>query len=132
MKRPCSAKTQSGRACHAQAVAGATVCRVHGGSAPQVIAAAKMRLIMASDPAAARVVQMALSRRQKPADVLAACREILNRAGVVAPAETTSSADTGVLWEELIQIHRRRVGELPAPTLNGHANGNGHHGEPEA
>lgn len=40
----CTAKAKSsGRQCRQPAVDGATVCRVHGGSAPQVLAAARRR-----------------------------------------------------------------------------------------
>lgn len=40
----CSAKTSSGRSCSNWAIRGGTVCKVHGGSAPQVRAAANRRL----------------------------------------------------------------------------------------
>lgn len=95
-------------------MAGGRVCRVHGGSAPQVIAAARQRLLMASDPVAARLIEIAKSKRTDPKDAIVACREVLNRAGVSAQP-VPESAGTGqgqVLWEEFIQIHRRRVPEL--------------------
>jgi len=40
----CTARRQDGQPCRAMAARGANVCRVHGGSAPQVKAAAKRRL----------------------------------------------------------------------------------------
>ena len=84
------------------------MCRVHGGGAPQVIDAARRRILAAADPAAARLIQIALNRKTKHPDALAAIRELLNRAGVVAVAAGPALPDNGqVLWEEFIQIHRR-------------------------
>ena len=40
----CSGHTGAGRQCRKRPINGATVCRTHGGSAPQVIAAAQRRL----------------------------------------------------------------------------------------
>jgi hypothetical protein len=40
----CSARTSAGRPCRAHPIRGGTVCRVHGGMAPQVRAAAERRL----------------------------------------------------------------------------------------
>ncbi|WP_405216001.1 HGGxSTG domain-containing protein [Agrococcus sp. Ld7] len=39
----CSARRKSGGACRNYAIRGATVCRMHGGAAPQVKAAAQVR-----------------------------------------------------------------------------------------
>jgi hypothetical protein len=110
----CKAKTSRGAPCKAQAMAGGRVCRVHGGSAPQVIAAARHRLLMACDPVAARLIEIAKSKKTETKDAIVACREILNRAGVGAqPVPDVPGASQGqVLWEEFIQIHRRRVPEL--------------------
>ncbi len=90
------------------------MCRVHGGSAPQCIAAARQRLLMACDPVAARLIAIAKSKLTEPKDAIVACREILNRAGVTAaPVVDHGGEHLGqVLWEEFIQIHRRRVPEL--------------------
>lgn len=120
MSRPstlCTAKNGRGNPCKAHAITGGKVCRSHGGSAPQVIAAAVRRILMAADPAAARLVSIALGKgKDKRVEVqhsLVAIRELLNRAGVVAVRKIEDpAADNGqVLWEEFIQIHRRRVPE---------------------
>lgn len=48
----CTAHRSKGRGpCKAQAIAGGAVCRVHGGGAPQVKLAAKLRLAALVDPA---------------------------------------------------------------------------------
>jgi hypothetical protein len=95
-------------------MAGGKVCRVHGGSAPQCIAAARHRILLACDPVAARLIEIAKSKLTEPKDAIVAIREILNRAGVsAAPVVDVPGATQGqVLWEEFIQIHRRRVPEL--------------------
>jgi hypothetical protein len=95
-------------------MAGGKVCRVHGGSAPQVIAAARHRLLKACDPVAARLIEIAKSKLTEPKDAIVAIREVLNRAGLSAqPVAEAQGANQGqVLWEEFIQIHRRRVPEL--------------------
>lgn len=117
----CTAKRSSGVPCRSHAIAGARVCRVHGGSAPQVIEAARRRLLLLIDPAlgvlaqAVRVRSKANSKHWEPsAQEIAAAREVLNRAGLVAvaPLDPARSADASlgqVLWEEFIQIHRRVV-----------------------
>lgn len=125
----CTAKRSNGMACKAQAISGARVCRVHGGSAPQVIEAARRRLLLLIDPAlgvlaqSVRVRTKAQSKYWEPtAQEISAAREVLNRAGIVAAAPAGDVPDGAlgqVLWEEFIQIHRRvvrdaRPGESPA------------------
>lgn len=88
----------SGKPCQRQAVAGATVCRVHGGAAPQVKNAARLRLLALVDPALATLAR-AVKGKGKPNGVeIRAATEILNRvgmdlagaeAGAVPPANIT-------------------------------------------
>jgi hypothetical protein len=111
----CKGKTSKKKPCKAHAIAGGTVCRVHGGSAPQVMQAARVRLLAAADPLIARLLQIGLARgkdrKVEPQHSLAAIREALNRMGFTAmPAKLDAPAGDGtVLWDEFIQIHRRRV-----------------------
>lgn len=50
-KRPCKARSaRTGRPCSKGAIAGGAVCTTHGGSAPQVKAAARERLMDLIDP----------------------------------------------------------------------------------
>lgn len=76
----CSAHRQDGEPCQAKAIRGGTVCRVHGGSAPQVRAAAMRRLLAAVDPAAGELVRLAL-HGQNEATRLNAIKELFARAG---------------------------------------------------
>ena len=115
----CTARRANGIPCRAQAITGARVCRVHGGSAPQVIAAARRRLLMLVEPALgvlARAVRLRRSKTWEPsAQELTAVREILTRAGI--SVVIGEAADNGqVLWEEFIQIHHRAV-VLPAADI---------------
>ena len=109
----CTAKRSNGLKCKAQAITGAKVCRVHGGSAPQVIAAARRRLLLLIDPALgvlARAVRTRSSRKWEPSSQeIAAAREVLTRAGVTAVLEDVTNDNGQVLWDEFIQIHRRRI-----------------------
>lgn len=98
-------------------VRGATVCQAHGGMAPQVIAAAKRRLLMLIDPALgvlARAVRPRKSKYWEPQPTeIAAVREIMRLAGF-SVTEEAGDPNT-VLWEEFVQIHRRVVASRAAP-----------------
>lgn len=54
----CTARRKNGQACKNYAILGGNVCRMHGGAAPQVRAAAKVRIAMAQEDAASVIVQM--------------------------------------------------------------------------
>lgn len=76
----CTAKTRSGAQCRSYAIQGATVCRMHGGNAPQVKAAAKRKL--ERQAAEVKVARLGLPRA---IDAHAALLEELHRtAGLVA------------------------------------------------
>lgn len=88
-KRRCKAKTRSGRQCANPPIDGGTVCRMHGGAAPQVKKRAAMRLLELIDPAITTLArEMATATRSS--DRQRAANSILDRAGVVrreAPAK---------------------------------------------
>ena len=79
----CKARRRNGEPCGNPPMLGSTVCRMHGGSAPQVKQAAQVRLMMAADPAAARLIEIANDKTMPPNVRLAANKEILDRANVV-------------------------------------------------
>lgn len=83
----CKATTRQGNRCKTDAIRGATVCRMHGGSAPQVKAAAKRRLLEAADPAAAALVKIALDEGMDPRVRVMAIRDLLDRAGIMEPKQ---------------------------------------------
>ena len=61
-------------------MAGALVCRVHGGAAPQVKAKARERLLEAADPASAELLRI-LTEAEDDAVRLRAATAILDRSG---------------------------------------------------
>jgi hypothetical protein len=73
----CSAKTSRGTPCRSNGLAGTTICRAHGGSAPQVLAKARQRLLLAPDPVAARLIEIAMSPKTELGVAIASTREIV-------------------------------------------------------
>src|SRR5438067_789094 len=78
----CTARKRNGEPCKAMAARGANVCRVHGGSAPQVKAAAQRRLHQAADVLTARLLGFALDQGVPDAIALQAVKDALDRAGL--------------------------------------------------
>lgn len=75
----CSAHSKrTGKPCTMPAIAGGTVCRMHGGAAPQVKASAKERL-MALQPKAIQTLHDLLNRDEFPTVQLGAARDVLDR-----------------------------------------------------
>lgn len=103
----CTARRRNGTQCLNYAIRGASVCRLHGGSAPQVKRAAQVRLLMAAEGLAGLLVRMAYDDKLPPAVRLAAIRDGLDRAGL-APKGSVSveldvSADRKKTFEELVE-----------------------------
>jgi HEAT repeat protein len=79
--RRCRAhSTQHGGQCGQHAIKGGTVCRVHGGSAPQVKRSAQERLAEMVDPLLTELFRIAQSG-ESDAVRLAAIKDALDRAG---------------------------------------------------
>ena len=89
----CTARTHAGKPCKMWAARGATVCKMHGGAAPQVKAAARRRLEQATDALAAKLLGIALDDGASEAVRLAAIRDALDRGGV--SAKTAGSVEVG-------------------------------------
>lgn len=73
--------SQTGQPCRNNAIEGATVCRMHGGSAPQVRQKARQRLLEAVDPLMAELIRLALHGESESVRV-AATKDALDRAGL--------------------------------------------------
>lgn len=69
----CTATRSDGEHCKAWAIKGASVCRVHGGSAPQVKAAAAVRVV---EQKAVAVIRKHFDARTPVTDPLAAIAEV--------------------------------------------------------
>ena len=93
----CHAHKKGGEQCQAYAVRGATVCRVHGGSAPQVKDAARYRVLEFADEVAAELVRLALHARSEATRVRA-CVSVLDYAGLqpVHKVEVTELTDEAI------------------------------------
>lgn len=84
MRTRCIAKAKStGRRCARAPIAGATVCRVHGGAAPQVQQSARERIVAAQHPAIDALLRAL--RCNDWGAVVRAARDLLDRAGLAAP-----------------------------------------------
>lgn len=95
----CVAHRKNGERCLKPAIRGATVCRTHGGAAPQVVAKAQARLANEADNMAKGLIDMAKTA-QSEAVKLKAHTEALDRAGVVAKTEVTVSVKAP--WERMM------------------------------
>lgn len=98
-KTQCTAHARSGNPCRQPAVAGATVCRFHGGGAPQVRAAAARRL--AERQAYATLADVEVRPISNPLEALAEVAEEMRAfmtfagAEVAQLTELTTSNDAG-------------------------------------
>jgi hypothetical protein len=90
----CQGHKTNGEPCLNPAIRGATVCRKHGGSAPQVRRAAALRMAMAADVFARGLVEMATDKRHL-AQRLQAIKEGLERNQLYAEGVTSPSQQRG-------------------------------------
>lgn len=116
-RRVCTARTVNGEPCRAYAIAGSNVCRVHGGSAPQVKAAAKVRMENAADRMARELLNMAVDDDIPPAVKLSAIKDALDRAGL-SPTRSVEISSGETPFEValgLVQVRRgpRDPGDAP-------------------
>jgi len=85
--------------CGRWAMQGSNVCAIHGGKAPQVLAAARERLVMAADRMAEALLGMA-DESASEAVKLNAIRDALDRAGITSKQEVSLELKP---WEMLLQ-----------------------------
>jgi hypothetical protein len=100
-KKICGKKTRAGTPCQKPPIAGATVCRLHGGAAPQVKRAAKLRLLELVDPAIATLARI-MATSDNEALRLKAAQDILDRGGLPKGAQVTVDDARTALIEKLI------------------------------
>lgn len=96
----CTARTRSGRGCKNPPILGGTVCRMHGGSAPAVRAAANRRLLAMVLPALARLDAIVRKPETSDADRIRAIVEVLNRTGFSGKTEIEL---TVAPWQAIIE-----------------------------
>jgi hypothetical protein len=99
----CTATRRDGSQCTNYAIRAATVCRMHGGSAPQVERAAQVRLLMAAERVAGTLLEIAGDKSIPVAVRLAAVRDVLDRAGLAPAQQVALQAEVTVQpWESKI------------------------------
>lgn len=91
----CTATNRQGKRCGKPPIAGGTVCRMHGGAAPQVKAAALERLMQYQDRAIDRLFGL-VQQEQYPSTAYQAVRDVLDRT-MGKPAEQQSVTHSGKL-----------------------------------
>lgn len=89
----CHATTRQGRTCTNPAIKGGAVCRMHGGSAPQVKEAALARLLKLQHPAINRIGEL-IDQKEFPTVAYQASRDVLDRT-MGKPAESVAVAHSG-------------------------------------
>jgi hypothetical protein len=105
--RKCTATNKkTGRQCGQWAIPGGTVCRYHGGNAPQVRRKAEERLKELVAPAITALHEI-LSDPKHP-HRMAAIKEILERDGRIGQAVAKAADDGLITYEQLEMIVRRR------------------------
>lgn len=97
----CTARRRNGTQCLNYAVKGANVCRMHGGSAPQVRRAAQVRLLMQADNLMAALLKIALDDKQPVAARLVAIRDGLDRANLSGTQSVELTVEKGRSFEDV-------------------------------
>lgn len=97
----CTARRRNGTQCLNYAMKGAKVCRMHGGSAPQVRRAAQVRLLMQADNLMAALLKIALDDKQPVAARLVAIRDGLDRADLSGKQTVELTVEKGRTFEDV-------------------------------
>jgi len=116
LARPrCSARSKgTGEQCRQTAIAGGTVCRFHGGGAPNVKRKAALRLAALVDPAIATLGRE-MVKAEKSSDRQRAANSILDRAGITRGQSAELDVARALLLERLLEA---RGGPRPAITAS--------------
>ncbi|MCC6650636.1 MAG: hypothetical protein IT348_05765 [Candidatus Eisenbacteria bacterium] len=110
----CTAHSRtSGQRCAQPPIRGGTVCRFHGGSAPQVKQKAAERLMAYQDKAISRLFELA-EQTQFPSTALAAVKDVLDR----TEGKATERIDMNVTGElstvpARLAAARKRLAQKP-------------------
>jgi hypothetical protein len=89
----CTATNRQGKRCGKAPIPGGTVCRMHGGAAPQVKEAAMERLRQLQHPAIDALAWL-ITQRDFPSAAMSAARDVLDRTEGKA-AETVAMQHSG-------------------------------------
>ena len=109
-RRLCTAHTAKDKPCRSPALIGATVCRMHGGSAPQVKeAAARVKLEELIGPSLARLKQLVDDDDVPPQVHLGATKLVLEMTGFKAPTTVEVIPPLAVIndWVEQLEAEEQ-------------------------
>lgn len=98
----CTARRRNGTQCLNYAIKGATVCRMHGGSAPQVRRAAQVRLLMQADNLMGALLKIALNEKLPVQHRLVAIRDGLDRADLSGKTNVEVTVEKGKTFEDFV------------------------------
>lgn len=101
-KAKCIARKRDGTPCGQSPLTGSVVCRMHGGSAPQVLRKAQERIVMAQDDAASLLVKWMNDDAVPWAVRVKAAEGLLNRGGN-APGQRLEVSLDPAPWVGLIE-----------------------------
>lgn len=110
------ARTRDGSPCKNAPLAGSVRCRMHGGSAPQVLAKAKERLLLAADDAVSVLIRIMFDPKAPVGDRRQAAVALMDRAGLNAKAEV----ELTVPWLDALQGAVVTVNDEDALEARGH------------
>lgn len=97
----CTARRRNGTQCLNYAIKGASVCRMHGGAAPQVRRAAQVRLLMQADTLMAALLKIALDPKLPVQHRLVAIRDGLDRANLSGTQTVELTVEKGRTFEDV-------------------------------
>lgn len=99
----CSARRTDGNPCQRPPIKGSNVCRTHGGAAPQVRARAQVRILMASDLAASKLIEMMSSPKVADNIKLAAAKDLLDRANLSGTQSVELTVEKRMSFEDYVE-----------------------------
>lgn len=100
--RRCKGHKKTGERCKQAALQGTTVCRVHGGAAPHVKAAARARLENAADRMAAQLLRLGTEAESETVQ-LSATNSALDRAGITKPTQVELGPMEPKPYEQILE-----------------------------
>ena len=100
--RRCKGHKKTGERCKQAALQGTTVCRVHGGAAPHVKAAARARLENAADRMAANLLRLGETAESETVQ-LSATNSALDRAGITKPTQVELGPMEPKPYEQILE-----------------------------
>lgn len=109
-ERHCTARTRQGKRCTQYAIRGGTVCKMHGGLAPQVKAKAQERLALLADPAITRLGELMMQKRDAKV-ALGAAKDILDRNDLTGKVKVEQSGAVTLTVERVIVEAPRQLEE---------------------